>query len=91
MDEQEMKAWRYHNETLQYYYQKYQCSNTTKERDFALKEIQRAIEWEPFTDYISRNPLASPWGIARYGLDSVTERCINEINEIAKGELIYIP
>lgn len=79
-----MEAWKRKNAELQLEYQRYGCYNSPKEKDMAAKRIQDLFEWGPFADFISRNyPLAFPYGTSRYGLDSVTEKCISEINRIA--------
>lgn len=85
MDRQEMEAWKRKNVELQYEYKRYLYPNSPKEKDAAAKRIQDIFEWEPFALFISKYPDAFPYGTSRYGLDSVTERCIDEINQIAKG------
>jgi hypothetical protein len=88
MTEQERKAWINHNHSLQQAYQQYYCAYSTKEKDNALKLLSIALEWPPFMNYCyNAGGLLS--GIIRYGLDSVTERCIGEINKIANGEMDY--
>ena len=49
-------------------------------------KIQRELEWPPFEDLCFENS-APISGISRYGLDSVSEKCIDIINKIAKGEV----
>ena len=78
-----MEAWKQKNAELQYEYRKYLHASSSKEKDNTLRQIQRIFEWGPFTDFISNYPLAFPFGTSRYGLDSVTEKCIDEINRIA--------
>lgn len=86
MDKKEMEAWKRKNAELQLEYQRYIYPNSQKEKDLAAKRIQDLFEWGPFADFISRNyPLAFPYGTSRFGLDSVTEKCIGEIDDMAKG------
>ena len=89
------KQWKAHNVILQKAYNDYQDvrylqsrrAETQKER--ALNQIIQELEWPPFADYISRNPLTFSSVNHKYGLDYITERCIGEIDKIANGEKNY--
>lgn len=85
MDKTEIEAWKRKNAELQYEYRRYLLHHSSKEKELAAKRIQEILEWGPFFDFVSRHLLAFPSGTCRYGLDSVTEKCINEIDEITKG------
>lgn len=89
MDAKELEVWKRHNIELQNAYQNYLVATNQREKDYALKDIQRSLEWAPFTDYVTRKPLAMPFGTYRYGLDVETEKCIREINLIANEEKEY--
>lgn len=92
MNEKEMKEWKCHNKTLQKAYRDYLsvCNLPPSKRrqllDDALKIIQKELEWPPFADFVSSNPLAFPFNTSRNGLDSETEKCISMIDKIAEGE-----
>ncbi len=77
-----MEAWKRKNAELQYEYRRYICPNSTKEKDAAANRIQELFEWGPFADFISKYPQPFPYGTSRYGLDSMTEKCIGDINRI---------
>lgn len=89
MDEKELQAWRYHNNQLQFEYNKLCSASSQREKDSALKGIQIALEWPLFTDYVYMNSQASPFNIAKYGINSEIERCIREIDEVANEERKY--
>ena len=84
MTDKELKQWQVQNSLLQEIYWKLQSAKG-KEKDKFLIYLSQQLEWPPFFEYcISRGALLE--GITRYGLDSVTEKCISEIDKIAKGE-----
>ena len=86
MTDKEMKQWQVQNGILQEIYWKFQSAKG-KEKDKSLLSLSQQLEWPPFLDYcISRGALLQ--GITGYGLDSVTEKCISEIDSIAKGKKI---
>lgn len=86
MTDNELKQWQARNCILQENYWKLQYADG-KEKEKLLISLSQQLEWPPFLDYcISRDALLE--GITRYGLDSVTEKCISEIDRIAKGEKI---
>ncbi len=86
MTDKELKQWQVQNGLLQEIYWKYQ-STKGKEKDKSLLYLSQQLEWPPFFEYcLSRGAPLN--GITRYGLDSVTEKCISEIDKIAKGEKI---
>ena len=85
MTEQERKAWIYHNQSLQYAYQQYCQAYNSQDKEKALKLISIALEWPPFMNYCyDAGGFIS--GITKYGLDSVTKKCIEEIDNISRGE-----
>lgn len=92
MNEEEMKEWKCHNETLQKAYRDYLSAShlpsSKRERPLydALRRIGNELVWPPFADYISSNSLAFPFNTSRNGLDSETEKCISMIDKIAEGE-----
>ena len=94
MNEKEMKDWQGYNQKLQQAYQEYlnagllPASKRERPRNKALENIEDALKWPPFTDYCAEK-FASFLGITRYGLDTVTKNCINDINKIANGEMEY--
>lgn len=88
MSNQKKKEWQYHNGILQTAYQDYLKSCGIREKDNALTSIKNALEWSPFANYC-RECSADPFGIVKYGLDYITERCINDIARIANGEVEY--
>ncbi len=84
MTDKELKQWQVQNCLLQEIYWKLQSAKG-KEKDKLLICLSQQLEWPPFYDYcISQDAPLS--GITRYGLDSITERCISDIDRIAKGE-----
>ena len=94
MNEKELREWQINNQTLQRAYQEYRnagllpVSKRERPRNKALIDIEKVLEWQPFTNYCAQK--AAPFGgITRYGLDTVTENCINDINKIANGEMEY--
>jgi hypothetical protein len=80
------EEWNAHNGLLQQAYRAYLHAVKQKEKDEACMKIQRELEWPPFEDLCFENS-APISGISRYGLDSVSEKCIDIINKIAKGEV----
>lgn len=88
MTERQKQEWIAHNDLLQDAYRQYRWAKKEKEKDSALQRIKAAIDWKPFIIYCD-NELAALSGITRYGLDMITERCIGEIDKIAKGESEY--
>ena len=78
-----METWKRKNAELQYEYQRYKYPKSSKEKDEAAKRIQDLFEVGPFAEFISNYPQAFPYGTSRYGLDYVTEKCIDDINRIA--------
>lgn len=82
-----MNAWRAQNRRLQCEYNRYRFPKNSKEKDKAALQIQKILEWPPFADYVSKNPMASPYGIVKYGIDYGTEKCISEIDKIARNEM----
>lgn len=86
MTDKELKQWQVQNCVLQEIYWKLQSAKG-KEKEKLLLSLSQQLEWQPFMDYcISRGALLN--GITRYGLDSVTEKCISEIDMIAKGKKV---
>ncbi len=86
MTDKELKQWQVQNCLLQEIYWKYQSAKG-KEKDKSLLYLSQQLEWPPFFEYcLSRGAPLN--GITRYGLDSVTERCISEIDMIAKGKKV---
>jgi len=88
MSNQKMKEWRYHNDILQTAYQDYLKACSIREKGLALTSLKNALEWNPFANYCYESS-ADPFGIEKYGLDCITERCINDIARIANGEVEY--
>ena len=84
MTEQQKREWVAHNDLLQEAYQQSLFARNQKEKDAALLRIKSILDWEPFQNYCVGSGVAIA-GITRYGLDSMTERCINRIDKIAKG------
>ena len=84
MDKQKLKEWRYQNDKLQYEYKRLYNAHTQREKEIALRGIQSALEYNPFMNYCC-NKNAYIFDISRRGLDSITEKCIREIDEIANG------
>ncbi len=85
------KDWINHNQRLQNAYNRYSRSRNQKEKDQAARLVQEELMWGPFEDYIAKQPLSFlPDSIVKYGIDSVTERCISDIDKIARG-LMDIP
>ena len=87
MSNQETKEWQYHNDKLQKAYHDYCRASGDGEKSHALGLIQYELGWAPFADYCSECS-STPFGIVKYGLDYMTERCIENIDRIAKGEKI---
>jgi hypothetical protein len=83
MDQKEIEAWKRKNAELQHEYQRYLYPNSPKDKEAAARRIQEIFEWGPFAGFISNYPGASPYSTSRYGLDYVTEKCIDKINRIA--------
>ena len=88
MTEREMKEWQGRNELLQSAYKEYLLASKTKEKDAASSQIQKLLEWDPFTIFCVDHDV-DVFGISRYGLDHQSEQCIDMINKIAKGEIDY--
>lgn len=88
MTEREMKEWQDRNELLQSAYKKYLFASKTKEKEVALGQIQKILEWDSFTLFCVDHD-ADVFGISRYGLDYQSEQCIGLIDKIAKGEMDY--
>lgn len=86
--EQGKNEWRCQNEILQRAYKNYLFATKQKEKDVALMRIQRTLEWEPFINFCESYS-ANVSGISRYGLDFMTEKCIDLIDKVAKGEMNY--
>ena len=89
MDNQQMKEWQSHNDLLQRYYNAYLSAYKQQEKDSLLIKIQNELNWRPFMNYCC-DSTAPFYSISKYGLDSVTEQCINEIDMIAKREMELI-
>ena len=88
MEEQIMKEWQARNNLLQEAYRVYLHATKQKEKDEACVKIQRELEWYPFEEFCIQYS-APIYGISRYGLDYVSEKCIEMIDKIAKGEIKY--
>lgn len=88
ISDRKMKEWQSRNSILQQVYHDYRTASTSKERDRALSQIQKSLEWNPFMN-LCIDHSAQLFGISRYGLDSDTERCIEIIDKIANGDLEY--
>lgn len=93
LSENDLRQWIAHNDLLQKEYKKYRVAlHSNNRRDQLVKEqalanIERALQWSPFVDFVSGNSYSGVTGISRYGLDSDIEHCIGLIDEIAHGEL----
>ena len=88
MEERIKKEWKGRNVLLQDAYRAYLHATKQHDKDAACVRIQRELEWPPFEEFCF-NHSAQIYGIARYGLDYVSEQCIGLIDKIAKGELEY--
>ena len=83
-----MGEWNGRNDLLQEAYRAYLHASKQKEKDAACERIQMALEWNPLMNYCyDAGGVVS--GISKYGLDSITEKCIRESDEIAMGERNY--
>ena len=80
------KTWKVHNEMLQRAYNDYLHSTCQREKDSALYRIQKELEWGPFMDLCEKEN-AYIYGISKYGLDYISECCINKIDKISKEEI----
>lgn len=80
--------WKAHNKLLQQAYRAYLHATKQKEKDEACVKIQRELEWHPF-EKLCIQYSAPIYGIHRYGLDSISEECIDVINKIAEGRIKY--
>ncbi len=87
LSEHEQKEWVAKNQILQDSYKSYRLATNDRQKDYALKRIQLLLEQNPFLTYCA-NKGADTSGIIRYGLDYITERCIGDIDRIAKEYLI---
>ena len=83
LSEHEQKEWVAKNQILQDSYKSYRFASTTKQKDYALVRIQMILDQKPFLTYCA-NRGADISGITRYGLDYITEQCIDDINRITK-------
>ena len=89
MNEHELREWQARNKILQDAYHEYLHSTNGQKKEVALRKIQEALSWSRFVDFVSRDPFASVTGLTQYGLDSNTEKCISEIDQIANGNKGY--
>lgn len=83
-----MKEWQARNNLLQQAYQASQSASKQKDRDAAYEKIIKELKWGPFEE-LCFDHSAYFYSISRYGLDSATEKCIDLIDKIAKGEMDY--
>ncbi len=83
-----LEEWKDRNALLQDAYRVYLHATKQKDKDAACVRIQRELEWPPFEELCFQQS-AQIYGIGKYGLDSVSEKCIGLIDKIAKGELDY--
>ncbi len=82
-----MKEWQGRNELLQNAYKDYRFASKQKDKDTALAHIKMNLEWGPFTD-LCFNHGADVYGInSKYGIDTMTDKCIGLIDKVANGEL----
>jgi hypothetical protein len=88
MEEQKLKEWQSRNAILQKAYNDYYFASKQREKDSALNQIQRILEWPPFMN-LCEDYTACVTGISRYGLDYNSEKCIGLIDKIAKDEMDY--
>lgn len=80
--------WKAHNELLQKAYRSYLHATKQKDKDKAYVKIQRELKWHPFEEFCFKHS-APIYGISEYGLDYVSEKCIDLIDKIANGEIVY--
>ncbi len=80
--------WKNHYELLRQAYIYYLHAIKQKEKDEACVKIQRELEWAPFEELCFKHS-APIYGIRKYGLDCVSEKCIDLIDKRAKGEIKY--
>ena len=83
LGEHEKREWIAKNQILQDSYQSYRFASTDIQKDYALRRIQMILEQNPFLTYCA-NKGAAISGITRYGLDYISEQCIDDIDRIAK-------
>lgn len=88
MTEREKKEWQGRNELLQSAYKEYLLASQQKDKNAALMQIQNTLGQNPLMTFCVEHD-ADIFGISRYGLDNQSERCIEMINKIAKGEMDY--
>ncbi len=88
MTEKQMKEWQYHNGILQDAYRKYCGAFKEKDKEDALVLIDNSLKWNPFMNYCYERS-AFQYSIVRYGLDSITRQCIEDIDMIAHGQMEY--
>ncbi len=77
------KEWQFQNGKLQQAYHNYQRVINSTQKNNALRQIQAALMWPPFSNYVYDHDGYSSDGILRYGLDFITERCIGEIDNMS--------
>lgn len=85
----EQQAWINKNRQLQSAYERYNRASIKSEREIALREIEIALEYNPFMNYVMNNG-GHTTGLVRYGLDTLTRRSIEDINDIANGQRGYV-
>lgn len=83
-----MKEWQGRNKLLQSAYKDYYFASKQRDKDSALSKIQNSLEWPPFMSFCEAHA-AQVLGIRRYGLDYMSEKCIDLIDRIAKEEIKY--
>ena len=88
MEERIMKEWQARNTLLQKAYRAYQFATNQKDKDAACEKMKRELEWPPYEELCFKHS-ANIYGISRYGLDSMSEKCIGIIDKIAKREVEY--
>ena len=89
MDKRIKEEWIARNQVLQQAFRDYYPTINSKEKEDALRKIQQSLEWSPFMNYVLDHGGFPPDGISKYGIDLITERCIGDIDKIAKGEIDY--
>ena len=90
MRESELEEWKSRNTLLQQAFQAHRFASTSKEKEKALTQIKRLLEWPPFMN-ICYDHSSFIDGITRYGVDYETEKCIGLIDRIANGEIDHNP
>ena len=83
MSEHEKEEWIAKNQLLQESYKNYRLASNQRQEEYYLKRIQMILDQNPFLTFCA-NKGADISGITRYGLDYIAEKCIGDIDRIAK-------